>query len=121
MKKLVRQSKKLGVIALMSMSLVAFSACGNNDESIKKAILHDYPNAKIFTFSEAQKEFGAKDKECYIEKSDFLTDTWNFIKTADNEILVVKVGTRNDNGASGVRGNPTTLEKFKENNPECFK
>ena len=125
MKKFNQVSQKLSAAVAASVfaaSAFMLSACGGgNDESIKQAILRDYPNAKVFTFSEAQKEFGAKDKECYVEKQGNMTNTWNFVKTAEGEVLVLKVGTRSDNGASGVRGNPTTLEKFKENNSECFK
>ena len=63
MKKLVNQSKRLGVIALASMSLVAFSACGGGDEA-EALIKKEYPDAKVLSFDEAKKEVGLTDKEC---------------------------------------------------------
>ena len=60
MKKLVNQSKKLGVIALASMSLVAFSACGGGSDEFKPSgeaekkalalVKEKYPDYKILSY-----------------------------------------------------------------------
>ena len=106
-------------------TLVAFSltACGGDIESQAKAFVkEEYPDAKILSFSEIQKEFGLKDKECLKRKkgsASLTTRTYHFIKTADGELLALDVDTDDKNGASIMKGT-FTPDEFKKKRPSCF-
>ena len=123
MKKLVRQSKKLGVIALASMSLVAFSACGgdefkpSNDEEKKDFALvkEKYPDAKFLSYEAAKKELGSTSsrnfKEC-------LKGNTYFAKLPSGEIKISKVYVL-DSGDFEVE--EVSLEDLKRRMTACFR
>ena len=119
MKKLVNQSKRLGVIALSTMSLVAFSACGDSSSKAEAFVKKEYPDAKILSFSEIQKEFGLKDKECLVDKGGVFTNTYHFTKMADGELVILYVMTDNKSGASRV-ANKYTINDIKFKFSSCL-
>ena len=125
MKRLVKQSKKLGVIALASMSLVAFSACGGGSEDKAQSEIEknkmelvkvEFPDAKFLNFDRISKEFGVKNKECLKTKggeNGELTYQVNFfIELPSGEVKVVDTSFV----ATGY-----TVDEFKAQKPECFK
>ena len=132
MKKLVKQSKKLGVIALATMSLVAFSACGGGDSGISSTysdtesyIKKEFPDVKILSFSEIQKEFGIKDKKCLTETDRAYALNYHFAKRASGEVEIFratfdaqlkKEGFGDGFGSEGVY----TIDEFKRKKPNCF-
>ena len=126
MKKLVNQSKRLGVIALMSMSLVAFSACGGGDEA-EALIKKEYPNAKVLSFDEAKKEVGLTDKECLkIKISGGGYSYYHFVKIND-EIKFVDVYYSGETNKPNMVGKiyeldllKTQNDRFRDPKPECF-
>ena len=125
MKKLVRQSKILGAMALTAFAFM-FIACGGDARSKAESYIKEkYPDAKILSFSEIQKEFGLKDKECLVKNGDFLTHTYVFIEE-NGKFEILDVETRNDKGISKIGttysndNGINTLEYFKSKNAECF-
>ncbi len=118
MKKLVNQSKRLGVIALSTMSLVAFSACGDSSSKAEAFVKKEYPDAKILSFSEIQKEFGLKDKECLNKKNNLFATTYHFIKAGNDEVKVIEIWT-DDKGNSKDSGT-YSIDDMKIKQAECF-
>ena len=125
MKKLVNQSKKLGVIALATMSLVAFSACGggdefkpSNDEEKKDFALvkEKYPDAKFLSYEAAKKELGSTSsrnfKECILGKGG--DDIHYFVKMPNGEIKILEVYEQEPQ----VR--EKSLESLKRQKMACF-
>ncbi len=122
MKKLVNQSK-LGVIALATMSLVAFSACGGGDDKAQNEMEKnkmerakiEFPNAKFLNFDRISKEFGVKNKECLKikggESGKLTYQAIFFIELPNGEIKVVDTSF----GATDY-----TIDEFKAYKPECF-
>ncbi len=119
MKKLVNQSKKLGVIALATMSLVAFSACGG-DGATASLIKKEYPNAKILSFDEAKKEFGLANKECLSgEKQGNFSASTHFVKLEDGQFMALYVIV-DDSGKLSRVDRKYDIEMFKRLEPNCF-
>lgn len=110
--------KMLGALVCAGVLL---SACGDsNDDKVESFFQKRYPDAKILSFSEIQKEFGLKNKECLSSKKGTTLITTGFIKTANGEIFVGQAQSK-DYKDSGVMIKDTlTVDKFKEMNPECF-
>ena len=119
MKKLVNQSKRLGVIALMSMSLVAFSACGGGDEA-EALIKKEYPNAKILSFDEAKKEVGLTDKECFKEVGKRNIYFYYYFVKLDNEIKAISVTFSSEDNKPSMAGRIYSLDILKDLKPDCF-
>lgn len=124
MKKLVNQSK-LGVIALATMSLVVFSACGggdefkpSNDEEKKDlaTIKEKYPDAKFLSYEAAKKELGSTSsrnfKECILGVDG--KDTYYFAKMPNGEIKILESYEKKQE----VVEKP--LDKLKFQKAECF-
>ena len=110
--------KMLGALVCAGVLL---SACGDsNDDKVESFFKKRYPDATILSFSEIQKDFGLKNKECLSSKKGTTLITTRFIKTANGEIFVGQAQSK-DYKDSGVMIKDTlTIEKFKEMNPECF-
>lgn len=112
---------KLGVAsALISVSLL-FCACGDNTSKAEAYIKKEYPNAKILSFDEIQKEFGVKNKECLKDDidNDLFIKSLVFIKHTNGDFEALRVWTNKKNGASGnvTRYN---IDKFKAEFTHCF-
>ena len=130
MKKLVNQSKRLGVIALATMSLVAFSACGGDssdrlEKLATKALKEKSSNAKILSFDEAQKEFGAKNKECFIKHKTVVgqgvTDFYAFVKIDDKtKGYRFTIFDKKDVVDISSVWDSTEIEAFKRELENCF-
>ena len=101
-------------------TLVAFSltACGDSSSKAEAFVKKEYPDAKILSFSEIQKEFGLKDKECLVDKGDVFTSTYHFAKMADGELVILYVMTDNKSGASRV-SNKYTINDIKRRLSSC--
>ena len=112
------QTLKSGLgVALATMSLVAFTACGGGDDSQKQAILKKYPNAKILSFSEIQEKFGVKDKNCLVGKS----SGYYFVeKEQGGELVILSVLTNEKSGVSGVSGTEYSIDDIKGLKSQCF-
>ena len=122
MKKLVRQSKILGAMALTAFAFM-FIACGGDARSKAESYIKEkYPDAKILSFSEIQKEFGLKDKECLNTKkgsASLSTYTYHFVKMADGQLEVLYVMTDEESGLSTNRN--YTFNDFKAKvDDNCF-
>lgn len=133
--KVVNVAKVSVVSALIGAGLF-FSACGGGDEfkpsseaekQVVNLIKNKSADAKILSFSVAQKEFGLKDRECLKNEKDlngyeagngFIYD-YLFIKMPNGEIQVRSVMT-NDKTKSGLLSDIHTLEEVKSKKPECF-
>ena len=93
---------------------------------LKPLLKRNYPDAKILSFSEIQKEFGLKDKECLNSKNANLITTHHFIKLPSGEYEILMVMTNSDNGNSIVETTYSnkemfrTIENFKTQNAKCF-
>ena len=118
---------KHNLAGVATATLVAFSltACGDSSSKAEAFVKKEYPDAKILSFSEIQKEFGLKDKECLVKNGDFLTHTYVFIEE-NGKFEILDVETRNDKGISKIGttysndNGINTLEYFKSKNAECF-
>ena len=116
-----------GAFSLVVSVAAAFvlSACGGGESKAETFVKKEYPDAKILNFSEIQKEFGVKNKECLVKKGDFLTNTYVFIEE-NGKFKIVAVETRNDKGVSRTRKTYSddepinTFEYFKSENAKCF-
>ena len=63
---------KVGVASALIGAGLFLSACGGDSTSkAEKFVKEKYPDAKILSFSEIQKEFGIKDKECLKKEKKF--------------------------------------------------
>ena len=83
-------------------------------------------DAKIFSFSEAKKEFGIKDDKCLSEKF-AKTINRHFAKTADGEVVVFEVSYDEQMIKDGFPDDALllldrtyTIDNFKEKNSKCF-
>ena len=119
---------KVGVASALIGAGLFLSACGGGDARSKAEsfIKQKYPDAKILSFSEIQKEFGLKDKECLDLKkgsASVTTSTYHFVKMSGGELSILMIMTDDKNGASIV-DKEYTLDSFKERlkhtNPNCF-
>ena len=119
---------KVGVASALIGAGLFLSACGSGDARSKAEsfIKQKYPDAKILSFSEIQKEFGLKDKECLNLKkgsASVTTSTYHFVKMSSGELSILMIMTDDKNGASIV-DKEYTLDSFKERlkhtNPNCF-
>ena len=119
---------KVGVVSALIGAGLFLSACGGGDARSKAEsfIKQKYPDAKILSFSEIQKEFGLKDKECLNLKkgsASVTTSTYHFVKMSSGELSILMIMTDDKNGASIV-DKEYTLDSFKERlkhtNPNCF-
>ena len=120
-------TKSFGAFSLVVSVAAAFvlSACGGGESKAEAYVKEKYPNAKILSFSEIQKEFGVKNKECLVKKGDFLTNAYVFIEE-NGKFKIVAVETRNDKGVSHTKKTYSddepisTFEYFKSENAKCF-
>ena len=119
---------KVGVASALIGAGLFLSACGGGDARSKAEsfIKQKYPDAKILSFSEIQKEFGLKDKECLDLKkgsASVTTSTYHFVKMSDGELSILMIMTDDKNGVSIV-DKEYTLDSFKERlkhtNSDCF-
>ena len=119
---------KVGVASALIGAGLFLSACGGGDARSKAEsfIKQKYPDAKILSFSEIQKEFGLKDKECLDLKkgsASVTTSTYHFVKISNGELSILMIMTDNKNGVSIV-DKEYTLDSFKERlkhtNSDCF-
>lgn len=119
---------KIKIIGVLICAGVLLSACGDNTSKAEAYVKEKYPNAKILSFNEIQKEFGVKNKECLIDdKSGFFIKTYVFFKV-DDEFKISRIETRPDNGASAITATYSNVkdndefEHFKRHNmnAECF-
>ncbi len=109
---------KVGVASALIGAGLFLSACG--DSKIESFFKQRYPDAKILSFSEIQKEFGLKNKDCLSGKKGTTLITTRFIKSSDGEISVIQAQSK-DYKDSGVMIKDTlTVDEFKKKNPECF-
>ena len=129
---------KVGVASALIGAGLFLSACGGGDEfkpsseaekKVVNLIKNKSADAKILSFSVAQKEFGLKDRECLKNVKDingyetyvngFMYD-YLFIKLSNGEIQVREVSI-NDKTNGGILTNAIyTLEQIKAKKPECF-
>ena len=119
---------KVGVASALIGAGLFLSACGGGDARSKAEsfIKQKYPDAKILSFSEIQKEFGLKDKECLDLKkgsASVTTSTYHFVKMSNGELSILMIMTDDKNGVSIV-DKEYTLDSFKERlkhtNSDCF-
>ena len=129
---------KVGVASALIGAGLFLSACGGGDEfkpsseaekKVVNLIKNKSADAKILSFSVAQKEFGLKDRECLKNVKDingyetyvngFMYD-YLFIKLSNGEIQVREVSI-NDKTNGGILTNAIyTLEQIKAKKPEYF-
>ena len=95
----------------------ALSACGGGESKAEAFVKKEYPNAKILSFSEIQKEFGLKNKECLSEKNNVFLKTYHFVKS-DSEVEVLEVWT-DDKGNSKFSGT-YSIDDIKIKLDSCF-
>ena len=131
---------KVGVASALIGAGLFLSACGGGDEfkpsseaekKVVNLIKNKSADAKILSFSVAQKEFGLKDREClknvkdingYENFNGFMYDYW-FIKLSNGEIQVREVSINdkiNDTNGGFLTNTSYTLEQIKAKKPECF-
>ena len=124
---------KVGVASALIGAGLFLSACGGDSTSkAEKFVKEQYPDAKILSFSEIQKEFGLKDKECLKKEKKFtgkkgVTITYAYIFVEENgKFEILEVMTNSENGESKVGttySNDNAMnnfEYFKTQNAECF-
>ena len=113
---------KVGVASALIGAGLFLSACGGGDARSKAEsfIKQKYPDAKILNFSEIQKEFGIKNKECLAKNGGVFTTTHHFLKTPSGEFVILSVMTDNKNGASRIGDTYSSVDNFKNWNPNCF-
>ncbi len=112
---------KVGVASALIGAGLFLSACGGDSTSkAEKFVKEKYPDAKILNFSEIQKEFGIKNKECLAKNSGVFTTTHHFLKTPSGELVILTVMTDNKNGASDIGSTYSSVDNFKGWNPNCF-
>ena len=122
---------KVGVASALIGAGLFLSACGGGDEfkpsseAEKKAvnlIKRKSADAKILSFSVAQKEFGLKDRECLKSKGtmdiDDVIDIY-FVKLPNGEIQVREV-LFNNRTNGGALSDTYTLEQIKAKKADCF-
>ena len=114
---------KVGVASALIGAGLFLSACGGDspkiDDKVSALLKEKYPDAKILSFSEIQKEFGIKNKE-YLKNSGVFTTTHHFLKTPSGELVILTVMTDNKNGASSIRDTYSSVDNFKNWNSSCF-
>ena len=115
---------KVGVASALIGAGLFLSACGGDspkiDGKVSALLKEKYPDAKILSFSEIQKEFGLKNKECLAKNSGVFTTTHHFLKTPSGELVILSVMTDNKNGASRIGDTYSSVDNFKNWNPNCF-
>jgi len=124
---------KVGVASALIGAGLFLSACGGDSTSkAEKFVKEKYPDAKILSFSEIQKEFGIKDKECLKKEKKFagkkgVTITYAYIFVEENgKFEILEVMTNSENGESKIGttySNDNAMnnfEYFKTQNAECF-
>ena len=127
---------KVGVASALIGAGLFLSACGGGDEfkpssetekKVVNLIKNKSADAKILSFSVAQKEFGLKDREClknvkdingYENVNGFMYD-YLFIKLSNGEIQVREVSI-NDKTNGGILSDTYTLEQIKAKKADCF-
>ncbi len=113
-------NKFLGV-ALATFVAVGITACGDLRSKGESVIKKKYPDAKILSFGEIQKEFGLKDKECLDDVREVHSSLYHFVKKADGELSIIRVETDNKSGYTKI-WNERTLDEFKKEygKSSCF-
>ena len=113
---------KVGVASALIGAGLFLSACGGDSTSkAEKFVKEKYPDAKILNFSEIEKEFGLKDKECLTVKDDYLDTTYHFVRMADEKLVILTVQTRHKDGMQKFSGGSGyTIGEFKHLKPNCF-
>ena len=112
---------KVGVASALIGAGLFLSACGGDSTSkAEKFVKEQYPDAKILSFSEIQKEFGIKNKECLSEKGDVSLTTYHFARMADEKLVILEVKTRHKDDMQKFAGSGYTIGEFKHLKPDCF-
>ena len=107
------------------------TACGGDNgisstySDTESYIKKEFPDVKILSFSEIQKEFGIKDKKCLTETDSAYALNYHFAKRASGEVEIFratfdaqlkKEGFGDGFGSEGVY----TIDEFKRKKPNCF-
>ena len=104
------------------------SACGGDsgdrlEKLATKALKEKSPNAQLLSFDEAQKEFGAKDKECFIKHKEGwgVTEFYAFGKV-DDKIKGYKFTIIDDKDIVDISSvwDSTEIDAFKNKLKGCF-
>ena len=116
---------KVGVASALIGAGLFLSACGGDsgdrlEKLATKALKEKSPNAQLLSFDEAQKEFGAKDKECFIKHKEGwgVTEFYAFGKI-DNEVKGYKFIIPDKKNESGI-GSSFSVNDFKVMLEKCF-
>ena len=109
---------KVGVASALIGAGLFLSACGGDSTSkAEKFVKEQYPDAKILSFSEIQKEFGLKDKECLNDKNNIFATTYHFI-SVNGEIKILEIWT-DDKGNSKLNST-LSADNIKAKKADCF-
>lgn len=109
---------KVGVASALIGAGLFLSACGGDSTSkAEKFVKEKYPDAKILSFSEIQKEFGLKDKECLNDKNNIFATTYHFI-SVNGEIKILEIWT-DDKGNSKLNST-LSADNIKAKKADCF-
>ncbi len=135
MKKFNQVGQKLSAavaVSVFAASAFMLSACGGGESKAESFVKKEYPNAKILSFSEIQKEFGLKDKECLMKEKKFagkkgVTISYAYFFIEENgKFEILEVMTNSENGESKIGTTYSNdnmmnnFEYFKTQNAKCF-
>ena len=120
---------KVGVASALIGAGLFLSACGDSGDRLEKlatkALKEKSPNAQLLSFDEAQKEFGAKDKECFINRKNVVgrevIEFYAFGKV-DDKIKGYKFTIIDDKDIVDISSvwDSTEIDAFKNQLKGCF-
>lgn len=121
---------KVGVASALIGAGLFLSACGGDsgdrlEKLATKALKEKSPNAQLLSFDEAQKEFGAKDKECFINRKNVVgrevIEFYAFGKV-DDKIKGYEFTIIDDKDIVDISGvwDSTEIDAFKNKLKGCF-
>lgn len=120
---------KVGVASALIGAGLFLSACGDSGDRLEKlatkALKEKSPNAQLLSFDEAQKEFGAKDKECFINRKNVVgrevIEFYAFGKV-DDKIKGYEFTIIDDKDIVDISGvwDSTEIDAFKNKLKGCF-